>query len=153
MKIKKEHLCILWYENDKCEKWIPDENHFRKLTKPPKGFIYQASRFPLEIKTNYLRLYNDRSKQIMTGSSGCPEDLAVALLIKGGYRLREALLIGSICCERCMNVLAWKLGLKWGYKEYSAEWKKCGTSCDFCGHLKYTKPKRSPLNRKHKDKV
>ena len=31
-----------------------------------------------------------------------------------------------------MNVLADKYGLDWGYEEGSEEWKKTGTSCQFC---------------------
>ena len=36
-------------------------------------------------------------------------------------------------CERCMNVLAYKyLNGKDGYEEYSEEWLKCPTVCQFC---------------------
>lgn len=39
----------------------------------------------------------------------------------------------STACERCMNVLAYKyLNGADGYEEYSDEWKKCNTECDFC---------------------
>ena len=36
-------------------------------------------------------------------------------------------------CERCGNVLLYKyLNGKDGYEEYSQEWEKANTECDFC---------------------
>lgn len=46
----------------------------------------------------------------------------------------------STACERCMNVLAYKyLNGADGYEEYSDEWKKCNTECDFCKNKENTK--------------
>jgi hypothetical protein len=43
----------------------------------------------------------------------------------GDYTLAEAMALYASCCERCMNVLAYKyLDGKDGYAEYSDEWKK-----------------------------
>lgn len=57
----------------------------------------------------------------------------VAMVNSGDYELDEALVINATACERCMNVLDRKyLGKEHGYEEYSEEWKKCGTVCDFC---------------------
>ena len=51
----------------------------------------------------------------------------------GDYELDEALVINATACERCSNVLDRKyLGKEYGYEEYSEEWQKCGTVCQFC---------------------
>ena len=61
------------------------------------------------------------------------EDVIIAMVNSGDYTLSEALMLWSKCCERCMNVLAYKyLNGKDGYKEYSEEWLKCPTVCQFC---------------------
>jgi hypothetical protein len=60
-------------------------------------------------------------------------DCVVAMVNSGDYELDEALCIMANSCERCMNVLLYQyLNGKDGYEEYSEEWKKCNTVCDFC---------------------
>ena len=56
----------------------------------------------------------------------------MAIANSGDYSLTEAIIIAATSCERCMNVLALKYGLNWGYEEGSEEWEKVGTSCQFC---------------------
>lgn len=60
-------------------------------------------------------------------------DVIIAMVNSGDYTLEEAIYICANSCERCSNVLAYKyLDGKDGYPEYSKEWKKCNTVCDFC---------------------
>lgn len=57
----------------------------------------------------------------------------VAMVNSGDYNLGEALYVYSNACERCANVLWHKyVGGDEGYEEFSEEWKKCNTECDFC---------------------
>jgi hypothetical protein len=72
------------------------------------------------------------SNPIATFHSTWSEDLVLAMANSGDYTLSEAILVASIACERCMNVLANKYGLDWGYEEYSSEWEDTNTECEFC---------------------
>lgn len=76
------------------------------------------------------------SVHILTGSthiSRGSEDVILAMVNSGDYTLSEAIIVYASACERCMNVLCYKyLDGKDGYPEYSEEWKKCNTVCDFC---------------------
>ena len=61
------------------------------------------------------------------------QDCIVAMVNSGDYEFNEAMVVMASACERCMNVLLYKyLDGKDGYLEYSDEWKKAGTVCDFC---------------------
>ena len=63
----------------------------------------------------------------------CGSDCIVAMVNSGDYTLEQAIWIYANSCERCMNALEFKyLNGKSGYAEYSEEWKKCNTECDFC---------------------
>jgi hypothetical protein len=60
-------------------------------------------------------------------------DVIIAMLNSGDYTLEQAVWICAKACERCSNALIYKyLDGKDGYAEYSDEWKKCNTVCDFC---------------------
>lgn len=70
---------------------------------------------------------------LRTSIGGGNQDVVMAMVNSGDYTLQEALVVYSTACERCMNVLAYKyLNGADGYEEYSDEWKKCNTECDFC---------------------
>lgn len=71
---------------------------------------------------------------IMTGNTHIGnEDCVLAMANSGDYTLQEAMVVYANACERCMNVLAYKyLNGKDGYEEFSEEWKKANTVCDFC---------------------
>ena len=57
----------------------------------------------------------------------------VAMVNSGDYELDEAIVVMAHACERCMNVLEHKyLNGEDGYEEYSDEWYKANTECDFC---------------------
>lgn len=63
----------------------------------------------------------------------CGGDCIVAMVNSGDYTLEQAIWVYTHSCERCMNVLEFKyLKGKEGYAEYSDEWLKCNTVCDFC---------------------
>jgi hypothetical protein len=72
------------------------------------------------------------SRPVFEAHQGWQEDLALAIANSGDYTLSEAIIIAATSCERCMNALAYKYGLEWGYAEGSDEWQRCGTSCQFC---------------------
>lgn len=60
-------------------------------------------------------------------------DVIVSMVNSRDYTLEQAIWICAKSCERCMNVLAYKyLNGGDGYAEYSEEWNKCNTVCDFC---------------------
>jgi hypothetical protein len=91
------------------------------------------------------------SVSLISGSSSYPKNLVLALtrptlkerLISLGrgfvrlktYDLDKAIRIAADSCERCLNVLLYKYGQNDGYKEFSDEWHRCGTECQFCEHL------------------
>ena len=56
---------------------------------------------------------------------------AVGMVNSGEYTLEEAIVILVNACERCTNVLDYKYGED-GYPEYSEQWKKANTVCEFC---------------------
>ena len=61
------------------------------------------------------------------------QNCVVAMVNSGDYELDEALVVMGTACERCGNVLIHKyLNGEDGYEEYSEEWQKCGTVCQFC---------------------
>lgn len=89
------------------------------------------------------------SRQLMAGSSGYPRELALALArpsirdrlraaLRGYFRLPAypldvAIRIAADACERCLNSLLHRYGQGDGYREFSAQWHKARTSCEFCG--------------------
>lgn len=76
------------------------------------------------------------SMEVFTGrthiSSGS-EKLLLAMANSGDYTLSEAILVYARACERCSNVLYYKYtdGAD-GYAEFSEEWNKARTVCNFC---------------------
>ena len=57
----------------------------------------------------------------------------IAMVNSGDYELDEAIVVMANSCERCMNSLLYKyLNGEDGYEEYSEEWHKANTVCDFC---------------------
>ena len=76
-------------------------------------------------------------KHIFTGSTSYgtkwSQKCILAMVNSGDYTLEEAVYIYCSSCERCMNVLLYKyLNGEEGYAEFSEEWKKANTCCDFC---------------------
>lgn len=72
------------------------------------------------------------SHTAFNGGSKC----IVAMVNSGDYTLSEAIYVYCNSCSRCMNVLERKyLGEDYGYEEFSEEWFKCNTECEWCKNL------------------
>lgn len=56
MKINKDDLYLLWYENGEGEKFVEVFDDDNKFVPPPEGFIYQHSTFPAVIRHNIIRM-------------------------------------------------------------------------------------------------
>lgn len=66
-------------------------------------------------------------------------DVILAMVNSGDYTFNEAVIAYTTACERCMNVLAYKyLEGKDGYEEFSDEWMKADTVCEFCKDISRT---------------
>lgn len=194
MIIDESKLKTLWLENKDGEVCF-------NYMDPPKGFIYQHSKFPCDLHHSVLRAVlkeevmncehpneyirktygwidgvegrecalcggtqtkqvdeewpeewnSDGCRHLFSGTSSYPGELVLAmsrLSIKerfiaakrGYFKLKiypvsKAIRIAADACERCLNSLLYMYGLDGGYKEFSDEWHKCGTECDFCKHL------------------
>lgn len=89
------------------------------------------------------------SRELMRGESGYPTDLVMAMLRPSFVELArqiyrfglpaipftdftQAVLYSKTACERCVNSLAYRHGLNWGYRRKSDKWHKAGTSCELC---------------------
>lgn len=90
--------------------------------------------FPkLQIKWNTTKRRTFRHACTCNTSYRSMSNVIIAMVNSGDYTLEEAIWICSKSCERCMNVLLYKyLNGTDGYEEYSEEWKKCNTECEFC---------------------
>lgn len=88
------------------------------------------------------------SKTIFHGEATYSADMAISLarpspeelarIASRGLRapvifdLKDAIILAGSSCERCMNALAYRYGLDWGYARGSEEWERAGTSCFVC---------------------
>jgi hypothetical protein len=74
--------------------------------------------------------------QIAHGSSSVNEELVCAMIgLKrkpGRLTLSAAMLLVGISCERCLNAMAHRAGLKWGYPKGGKEWRASRTCCELC---------------------
>ena len=134
MKIEKDKLPLgIWYE-DNNGNILP----YNYETEPPKEAVTRHVSFPLEVREEVFTIKNKKTDghPDVTWTAhigGGNQDVILAMANSGDYTLAEAIALYASCCERCMNVLAYKyLGGKRGYAEYSDEWKKCGTFCRYC---------------------
>ena len=158
MKIDKEKLNrYFWYEDTNGnvieEKQVKDfeyvtyhccfpleiTEHIDEYCYHPRNLFIKHLCFFIKPLRRYLnKKYKDNKtfKRILECNShigGGNEEVILAMANSGDYTLSEALLVWSQSCERCMNVIAYKyLNGKDGYEEYSDEWEKCNTVCDFC---------------------
>ena len=90
---------------------------------------------------------------LMTSSMRCAHQPApLAMANSGDYTLGEAIIAYATACERCMNVLSYKYtDGKEGYEEFSDEWKKCRTVCDFCRHEGYQRRSSATVESEAKE--
>ena len=146
MKIDKSKLpCGIWYEDEEGN-IIPFEEGnkeeyiipFEDGVEPLKNIKSRHVCFPLEVREEvwFKGSKRNNGKPDITWSTligGGNQDVILAMANSGDYTLAEAMALYASCCERCMNVLAYKyLDGKDGYEEYSDEWKKCNTVCRYC---------------------
>ena len=100
----------------------------------PRGVYKFLIKLPIvgeRIKRKIGKTFKDIYAFNTTYSGG--SDCIVAMVNSGDYTLEQAIWIYANSCERCMNALCFKyLNGKEGYEEYSDEWIKCNTVCDFC---------------------
>ena len=134
MKIDKSKLpCGIWYEDENGNIIPRGEGG-----EPPKNAKSRHVCFPLEVREEVWFKESERTdgRPDITWSShigGGNQDVILAMANSGDYTLSEAMALYASCCERCMNVLAYKyLDGKDGYAEYSDEWKDCNTVCRYC---------------------
>lgn len=140
--------------------WFEDENGNEVEKDNPNACIYRRC-FPLELhetsdefcyhpKNPIVKILCRKSKKFYrwiskgkeksfrtildcTTTYGSGQDCIVAMVNSGDFTLEQAIWVYANACERCMNALCYKyLDGKEGYEEYSEEWKKCNTVCDFC---------------------
>lgn len=130
----------LWYE-DEHGNFLGEAA--QPYSQPPEGVRYQVAQFPCDLTTRWVELKEDGSSETVAGcTTGWSEDLVLAMATKPRdiwrisepYRLSEAILIAASACERCMNALAHRYGLPWGYHEESEEYLQSRTRCGFCDH-------------------
>ncbi len=134
MKIDKSKLpCGIWYE-DENGNIIP----FEEEVELPPNIKSRHVSFPLEVREEIWfkeskREYGKPDITFSTHIGGGNQDVILAMANSGDYTLAEAMALYASCCERCINVLAYKyLDGKDGYAEYSDEWKDCNTVCRYC---------------------
>lgn len=150
MKIDKSKLkCGIWYE-DKDGNYIPST----ESVEAPEEAVTCHVCFPLQIRTEHYNIKphvdsdgnvhrthygSDRFLTTSCHIGGGNEPVILAMANSGDYTLSEALAVYANACERCSNVLAYKyLNGADGYPEYSEEWKKCGTVCEYCAGMGYS---------------
>ena len=140
MKIDKSKLRMgLWYEDADGNRIPWDDN---RVDAPENAETAHVC-FPLEIREEIYALHDydgvrtyRGSDRIMTGTTRIGrgnENVIIALVNSGDFTLSEALAVYATACERCTNALIWKYSQgEDGYPEYSEEWKKANTVCEFC---------------------
>ena len=144
------------YEKMDKKFWFEDAEGNEVDKDDPKAEYYHSG-FPCEYRpknpiVKWLckndRFYNYMAKKYgktfkpcftMTTTFGAKwsQECIVAMVNSGDFTLEHAMYVFANSYERCMNSLLYKyLDGKEGYEEYSEEWKKCGTVCDFCRDYK-----------------
>jgi len=138
--IKPEHYYYMWFEDEKGNKIECDCSEPYGPWPSVEEYPFACVRNLLEVRTS---MYNRRSDGLYGGTDlisvynqSAPESLVLALALGANnqkkYNLSDAIAIAGNCCEGCMNVLADRYGLDWGYKEGSEEHLRCGTRCNIC---------------------
>lgn len=137
--MKIHSLDTLYFETKKGKK-IPYSKFDLMNNIFPPNATYMINRYPNNVVTTWLKLIRDennkiiKSEQIATSNSSYPEDLVLAMANSKDFTLGESILICSESCTRCLNSLAYKYGMNWGFPEYSKQWWECNTICSFCRH-------------------
>lgn len=121
----------IWYEDEQGNILAPDERTLNPYEQP--------SAFPyLHIRTANTvdhKVYKKGDLIVSFCNSWGGEDLILAMT-RDGYRLRDAIVIYTVLCERCVNSAAYDYGLSWGYPRTSAQFKSCPSRCEYCSTAK-----------------
>lgn len=150
MNLDKIHQYRLWWAKED-HSILPANLTNHKDMPPVSDYPYAYCRFPLQIKTEIYRRRADggygSDDRLAVFSATANESLVLAMATGGRrypwwrilrpprpttIRLSDALIIASESCERCLNALAYRYGLDWGYPEYGDQWQACGTRCPMC---------------------
>lgn len=100
---------------------------------PVVKLLCKNDRFYNYMAKKYGKTFKPCFTMTTTFGATWSQECIVAMVNSGDFTLEQAIYVFANSCERCMNVLLYKyLDGKEGYEEYSEEWKKCGTVCDFC---------------------
>lgn len=139
MKIDKSKLKNgIWCE-DEFGNYIPFDD-CKSGTNDKKIHSYHVC-FPLNIREEIYFLDNGKkvsSKPDMVsnthiGLGGGAQEAIINMVLSGDYNLNDALALYAGCCERCANALIHKYtNGKEGYAEFSDEWLKSNTYCEYC---------------------
>jgi hypothetical protein len=106
------------------------------------------SRFPCQLTEScYSEDASGKSKMVMEGHQTWQPSLVLALvrpsrkeqvlaILRYGslvprQRMDQAILFSATCCSRCLNRMAHRVGLSWGYRAGSPE-DIANTSCEHC---------------------
>lgn len=141
MIIDKSALKVGFWYTDEDDNYIPyDENSCTA----PDGAVYAHTMYPLELREDIYRLdkngrYGEKNRVVSfrTHIGRGNDKLIMAMANSGDYDLYDAIGVYACSCERCTNVL-WNKYLpedNEGYPEFSEEWYKANTTCDFCHGL------------------
>lgn len=140
MKIDKSKLRMgIWYEDENGNRI---EYNDKTSCNAPANAQTVHILFPLEVNEEIFALHEYDGRRTYRGSDligrfgttiGGDGNHLVQMANSGDYTLKEAIAIYAQCCERCANALIWKYSNgEDGYPEYSDEWYKANTYCDFC---------------------
>ena len=133
MKIDRNRLKMgIWYEDSEGN-FIPGGD----AVDPPAAAATRHVCFPLEIREEIYGCNDGKAdnKPMATFGTHIGGDGREILQManSGDFTLKEAIAVYAHACERCANALIWKYsGGQDGYPEYSEEWKKANTVCDYC---------------------
>lgn len=108
------------------------DRYCRRFTKKQK-MLMRLPIFGKMFRKKYEKSTPRTFNRMFSANDGWPEEVALAMANSGDYKLREAIWVLAHCCERCMNVLAYKyLDGKDGYEYESEEYNKGNTACIYC---------------------
>lgn len=141
-RIRKDGLLSVYYELPDGQRCGMDYCQQNGIYQFPEGTLQRFHGWK-EVKTHDFALVktgvvdeNSHVEEVVwepvgSGESSFPVDLVLALIAEG-WTYKEAVMFASQSCERCVNAMAWHLGLPWGYSYDSEEYLMCRTTCRHC---------------------